>query len=368
MKSKIRIFISYSHNDNKKVQKIINYFEKKLEGRKQLEVLYDKKLTAGNEFSEGLKNFITFSHVFVPIISGASLESGWVHQEIGYAMALNIPVLPISIEERDPGGMIDRLHAVFWNQANKKKEIFNLRLFQRLLDQKVNGKARFILAEHREERDRMIIDYAKQVLYLSTKSYGRVRNRGGLSVFAIPDKPIFHKIWKKFYGDQTTNMRIKQGRAERKIMERHALKEGFSLIINPEIKYTDRPKSAKKARLKTLLKFLKKVNKKNKKRKPDNQIKVRIAFDTTPSENEHLTIVGDYFLSQTLSAQAGSGLANTFFSRNALFVQSKALDFDEEMKIRLADLNIKPKESLKLALEIIPKFINNPKQKLKALL
>lgn len=59
-----------------------------------------------------IKELISQSDVFMPIITKHSLERLWVSQEIGYAMALNIPVLPIAIGQL-PHEVIRELHAIW---------------------------------------------------------------------------------------------------------------------------------------------------------------------------------------------------------------------------------------------------------------
>jgi TIR domain len=101
-----RVFISYSHDETKLAQRIAAY----LHGNGMLS-LWDKDIAPGSGFHDEIKKFINYSHVFLPIITESSSARGWVHQEIGYAMALNIPVLPVTVG-RPPGEMLSGLQAI----------------------------------------------------------------------------------------------------------------------------------------------------------------------------------------------------------------------------------------------------------------
>ena len=91
-----RIFISYSHEDRRLARILANILEEN-----GLIPMWDENFTWGHGFPEQIKNFISHAHVFVPIVTKASSKRGWVHQEIGYARALNIPILPIGSEHPD---------------------------------------------------------------------------------------------------------------------------------------------------------------------------------------------------------------------------------------------------------------------------
>ena len=106
MDQKIRVFVSYSSNDLPLVENIVEMLEE--EG---MSVLWTKELKIGEGFDEQLKIFIEHSHVFMPILTESASARGWVHQEIGYAIALNIPVFPVTTEKISPGGMLNLIQA-----------------------------------------------------------------------------------------------------------------------------------------------------------------------------------------------------------------------------------------------------------------
>jgi hypothetical protein len=355
MESIIRIFIAYSFDDKEEVDKIVQHFREM--GR--FDILWNEEITPGVKFSESLRDLIAFSHVLVPIISIASLKSGWVHQEIGYAMALNIPVLPISLNEELPEGLLAHIHADPWNNGDD----FNILRFERLIKEAEIENVPFIFAKHRSRRYEILKEYGNRVITLlkDKNSYGHVRNKGALSVFAIPDEGESLDIWNGLFGTHAPDDIKEKGREERQIMEEHARNSGFSLIINPTIKYDDRDASAVISRIDTLIKFLENIEHSNK--QSATPIKALVAMDEELDMREHLTIVGDYFYAETHSAQAGSGLRNTIFTRNAHAVKSKVIEFDELLMLKLKG---REEECLKFAIQRLEeekKKLENPSKK-----
>ena len=70
----------------------------------------------GWEYLEWIRQAITHSHLVVPIISRESDASIWVQHEIGYAVGLGIPIIPVVVytdrdSTRAPRGLIERLQA-----------------------------------------------------------------------------------------------------------------------------------------------------------------------------------------------------------------------------------------------------------------
>ncbi len=88
-------YISYSHQDKALAEKICAVIQ-----NLGLAPLWDEDFAAGQGFHDQIKRFIAHAHVVMPIITPASSDHGWVHQEIGYAVAMQIPVLPIAWGKR----------------------------------------------------------------------------------------------------------------------------------------------------------------------------------------------------------------------------------------------------------------------------
>src|SRR4051794_13507578 len=189
-----RVFISYSHDDMAPAQRVVDVL--KANG---LTVLWDKDFAYGRGFHDQIKTFIAHAHVFLPVITARSSERGWVHQEIGYALGLNVPVLPVAAEVL-PGQMIDHLHAVRMDgDPERLKADLPLDVFDRLVSGAAEPlQALFQCAVQQEERSALIARYANDVL--SLRQHGRVRHRGGLTAFDMPDKPVNNPLWRERYG------------------------------------------------------------------------------------------------------------------------------------------------------------------------
>lgn len=84
------------------------------------------------------------------------------------------------------------------------KEEYNYRVFSKeKFDALIRHPSRkprplYEVAEYQEDRTNMMAGYARRVLSLA--SYGHVRQKGSLSSFNIPEKPISHPNWRKRYG------------------------------------------------------------------------------------------------------------------------------------------------------------------------
>ncbi|MEO0606183.1 MAG: toll/interleukin-1 receptor domain-containing protein, partial [Myxococcota bacterium] len=100
-----RVFLSYGHDN----AGLVKRFVARLEAR-GFDPLWDAMLLAGTSFMEGIETFIAHSHAFVPLITEHSQHRPWVHQEIGFARALNVPILPVMVGVA-PDGFIGELHA-----------------------------------------------------------------------------------------------------------------------------------------------------------------------------------------------------------------------------------------------------------------
>ncbi len=98
MEPKIRVFISYSHKDKDLARKVAKALDDN-----NIVPLWDEDLIPGSGFHEQIKDYISQSHIIMPILTELSSERIWVHQEIGYAMALHIPVLPLTTQDIIPG-------------------------------------------------------------------------------------------------------------------------------------------------------------------------------------------------------------------------------------------------------------------------
>lgn len=343
---KIRVFISYSHKDLELVTRLEDYLEKECE----VNVIWDKNLAAGSGFHEQIKDSIASAHIFMPLITKESSQRGWVHQEIGYAMALNIPVLPVTTENLDPGGMLQMIHAVKIDENVENLSVFfNKRTFEVLLKNTASIPI-FLCAHLPEERTRMITEYSEKISNID--EFGLVRQKGGLSSFHIPEESIIKPIWtERYYPELKSEYHKRLQRGERIALEKHARNAGFKIIISPEYVVKGRDPKAASARLETLIRFLEKstVN-------PSV-----VAIQNEETSRESLTIVGDWFLAESVSFKKGDGFTNTFFTRDTFEIGRRTEDFECELQELLEQKIWTPENSREKAIEELNQILNKYK-------
>lgn len=323
MEHNIRVFVSYSTEDVKLVEKLVAILE-----RDGIMVLWTKKLVIGSGYVEELKVFIEHAHIFMPVITESSSARGWVHQEIGYAIALHIPVFPVLIGNVKSVGMIESIQAVKLNKNDQViKEHLSYSTLSALLKKEPPLPALYQRAAKVEERAGLMKLYSDKVCGM--KKFGLVRQKGGLSSFHIPNKHIEHQDWIDRYAPDKRGSHHKELQlGERKALQQHAVQAGCKLIINPIYAIEGRGTLAAKTRIKTMIDFLDAMH----------DDKLIIAIQTGKTCVESLTMVGDWFLAESVSFKEGDGFTNTFFTRNASEIAKRIQTFDEELE-ELLEIN-----------------------------
>jgi len=86
-----RAFIAHWSKDIGLVQKNAELLE-----NQNVDAIWDKAFQVATGFHEEIKLSIAHCHVFIPLLTDKSKDSPWVHQEIGFAIALNVPIMPVS--------------------------------------------------------------------------------------------------------------------------------------------------------------------------------------------------------------------------------------------------------------------------------
>jgi len=337
MEARIRVFISYSHSDRKLAEKIAHVIE--LNG---MVPLWDENLIIGTGFHDEIKDYISQSHIFIPLLTESTSKGGWVHQEIGYAMALRIPVFPLTTENILPGGMLQMIQAKkIVDNEQHLLELLTNETFQMLIE-KIKPVPLFECAHLPEERSKMMVDYCDKVT--SIKKFGIVRQKGGLSSFHIPTVSILKQVWiDRYFPETRSDYHKSLQRNERLAFQKHADQEGCRLIINPEYATQGRSKLSSITRLQTLIDFL---------RSPSGE-KAVVAIKNEVVNKESLTIVGDWFLAESVSFKEGDGFTNTFFTRDVSEVIRRIDDFDSEMEDILEESGWKENNSKDKAVEVL---------------
>lgn len=337
-----RIFISYSHDNRQDAGIIADILREN-----GLSPFYDANLPPGRPFDDLIATYISHSHVFMPLITNESAQRGWVHQEIGYAMAMHIPVLPVSVDNLPPA-MIQRLHAVTLDDdLDMAREKLTYEVFQSLVENCVPDDAVYLCREQSEERAMMMARLADDVRTIGTTGF--LRQRGGLSSFQIPDKPASHRVWTERYDPYLKNeFHCKCQMAERKALQAHARAKGCRLVINPYLIRCPRYSStAQRARLGTFLEFLRGMP-------PD---KADVVIDRDMDFNESVTILGDWFSAESYYRPETGGFMQTMFTTYAPGIKTKIETFDSEFETLLSENGIRTGGSLPAAISLIETMI-----------
>ena len=192
MENKIRVFISYSQKDLELVEKLVEILKE--EG---IIVLWTRSLAPGKGYINQLKVFIEHAHIFMPVITKSSSARGWVHQEIGYAIGLHIPIYPVLLGKVKPVGWIESIQAIkLSDDSTVLKEQLSYKVLAKLLKDKPLP-ALYQQAAKVEERAYLMKSYSDKVNTMGKS--GIVRQKGGLSSFHIPNKRIEHQDWEDRY-------------------------------------------------------------------------------------------------------------------------------------------------------------------------
>jgi hypothetical protein len=336
-----RVFVSYSHEDKKLASKVVAVLRKM-----GMVPIWDEHITPGAPFSDAIKGLIAHSHVFLPLITETSMNRPWVHQETGYAMALDIPVLPVAVGKL-PDQMIAQLEAV---QVTPGLRDLQSRLNEVDFEEVVfpgppRPRSSTEVADHPEDRARMLAASANRVMQYGV--CGHLRQRAAYSSLCIPDQDLTDLIWDCREGTR------KQGafhrhymREERVALERHARAKGCSLVMDPTFPLSQREPNTTRAHLSVLLEFLESM--------PDRACKVAI---TSKALQGNITIVGDWFVADSVAARRRVGYRQTVFHWHAPTVLQRVREFDREFDGYLRQQGCRPTASRRAAISRIAQIL-----------
>ncbi|MCL4694823.1 MAG: TIR domain-containing protein [Candidatus Hydrogenedentes bacterium] len=352
IRPKYRVFISYSHEDKALVEGIAAILS-----RNGLQPMWDRNFAYGQGFHEQIKNFIAHAHVFLPVLTRTADARKWVHQEIGYAMALHIPVLPVAVEGL-PGEMIQQIHAL--RMDGDDPEVLSDHLSKDVMEALVerharNYKALYECAELPEDRAKMMSAYADDVFALGIRDV--VRQKGALSSFHIPREVVGNPIWRRRYGLTTrSEEHCRLQRQERLSLQRHAQTAGCKLIVKPGLLYERYGPDARISRLESLVKFLEEMD----------DARCRVAIQEEMDARLSVTILGNWFSAESLAGEGGRGYRQTVFTRHAPTVMEKLDVFDAEFDELLSAVKVKPEESRRWAIGVLEQTIQEAKSDMKS--
>ena len=347
-----RVFISYSRDDADVAGRVKARLEEI--GARPMS---DVDLPEGFEFADEIRKRISYAHVFVTVLTARSKDRPWVHQELGFAMGLGVPILPLALDEL-PKGMAEQIEAVRVNpDLDNLAERLRPETLERLVrrSQKA-GSATFERADRLRQRTERIVDYAEVLL----EDVGplEIRQRSAFSSFSIPKHGPRHNDWDARDGLRPDPPEVRELlRQEREVMERHARERGCHLIMDPFVPIPQRvaksdsvrlkhdPK-ATAVRLRNLCEFLESM--------PDD--KLQVVFHRGEIEGSTV-IVGDWLLVEAIVPHHTGGYRQSTFTRHAPTVLARMDAFDREFKDALADANLAGRSSRSAALEAIRQLL-----------
>jgi hypothetical protein len=337
-----RIFVSYSHDNQSEAEAVRRYLNESLNQK----VMSDHSLAPGMPFTDEIKRYIAYSHLFIPVVTTESSTRPWVHQEVGYAMGLGIPVLPLAIGQI-PEGMTHSIHAV-----TVAKDLNNLRtkltadVIQHVVDRADEiSSATSQCAQNLLDRTKLIVQYARDVRYLGES--GRVRIRSAFGSFTVPKEHATHPLWDIRDGEHLRCREERtQLRKEREVLEEHARSAGCSMILEPETVKSHRPE-ATALRLAILVDFLKSMD----------DDKVSIAFQGDGKIADSLIVIGDWFLAEAIVPLKGDSYRLTSFTRHGPTVIDRVAEFDCELDGLLKMADLQDKSSRCYAIEYLEALI-----------
>lgn len=326
-----RVFISYSHDDIKLVRKLVSII-----GSNKLIPIWDDNIQPGSPLTTEIRDMIDHVHVFIPFITRQSSQRPWVHQETGYAIAREIPVLPICYQT-NLGEMISDLMPLYIK--NKEMSVVSKQLTCEAITAMVLRKRPLVhpfveIAHWHEERterlgrfttdtfERLNLMISRERSNEIMSKHMQIRQWGALSTFCIPNKGIHNKVWKcregtRLRGDYTRTLALN----ERLAFECYVRKYGCFLVIDPDIDLSSRGPYAKQARIETLYEFLKSI---------DDNDKVRIVC-CSRARSANRTIVGDWYFAQSIVPTRG-GYRETEFTWHAPTVYQEIRKFDQQFQ------------------------------------
>jgi hypothetical protein len=344
-----RVFISYSHVDAALAERVRTRV-----GDIGAVPMSDADIMGGARFTEDIRKKISHAHVFISLLTKNSKERPWVHQELGYAMGLAVPVLPLALDEL-PDGMAQEIQAV---KVSPRLDDLDRRLTGAVLENAVwcsrkEGKSTFECADLLRHRTEMLVDNAESLL--RTEGPCKIRQRMAFSSFSLPKKSPTHADWDVRDGENRRSPEVRDLlRREREVFEAHARDAECDLMIDPYVSAEeDRAGSVERSRFKhgreatlkrleILHSFLTSM--------PDD--KVRVVLQKGRIEGSIVT-VGDWFSAEAVVPHYKGGYKQTILTRHAPTVLGTIQRFDREFDEALTDANLRGLSSRVAALQII---------------
>ena len=335
-----RVFLSYCSEDEAHAKFLVGALSER-----GIVVFWDHKLTPGNPFTPEIKTTISRSHLFIVLLTRASKERPWVHQETGYAMGVGVPILPIAVDDTYPDALIHDLHA----QRINPDSIHDTLALQRVRSPYGYEPENYTLAHSEERRMECLVKFAMEALQLGG---GRVRQSAALTSFHLPSsRPVENlktDIWKRRDGRLVRSHHLHEKLfAERQVLWTLSKKYGCDLIMAPNLRLEKYGDEALLLRQRELLGFLQ-----------DDEATEDVKPLILPEhEPRSILIVGDWFYAESRDPGPRTNYNHTFFTWHAPTVLQKIEEFDGSFEAIRGQQGIEPKLLRQTAVERLGHFI-----------
>jgi hypothetical protein len=302
----------------------------------QLDPIWDRDLCAGVKFDDEIRREIARAHVFMPLITLNSRESHWVHQEIGYALGINVPVIPVALGSL-PGEMLSAIQAIQIGSdlSGLRQGLERVKIEALVLSSAVQQDLERLgittyVADFAQDRTRLLVEYGSKV-----SGPAHVRQRAIFSSFSLPDAQPCDKVWDSIdlppkRSEHFRNLLLN----ERRILETHAREYGCSLLLSPFVDVGPVGAGVHLSQLSELKRFLISM--------PEERILVAFVEGQFLGS---LTIVGDWFGAKSLPSRPGFEYRQTVFSHHGPTVFHWLCDFDREIEASLRKAGVSTVES-----------------------
>lgn len=312
-----RVFVCYSRSNSDLAKQVVDALRKL-----DFEVLWDQKISGGEIFNEEIRSYIAHSHLFVPIITQEANKRGWVHQEIGYGVAMDVTILPLLFDGTDLEGMAETRQGVKIPSGIDTEGLVKLLRESLKREQPVGHSGAmsgiYSCAYDRENRARLISAAANSVTRM--KQAGTVCHHGAYTAFAIPDAEFSDPGWIARHGGPRDQSLLRAERDERRELEKHAKEMGCRLIIRPKLDGGNFCGDMGRAsRIQTLLEFL----------HTNSHPETLAVIDPDTSENPSQLVVGNWFAAESRNSNSQLGYRHTVLTRHAPTVEVLREDFEQ---------------------------------------
>jgi hypothetical protein len=308
-----RVFLSYTAKDQRLLDAVV-------EALCELGACpwWDKELGPGRLFLDEIKQRIATAHLFVPLLTSTSSRRPWVHQETGFALGINVPVLPIAVDTL-PKAMLVGMQALVVREdlSDLKARLLKVDLESIVLPLRPRPPVLYSIADLPESRTETLVAQGKTLV--QSVASGRIRQRALFSSFSIPDQGPTENVWKELDREQPRSEHYRVLlREERKLLDTQARRYGCTLIISPRIDPAPVGRLVHQIRIKTLIGFLESI---------ENDLVDIVFADNFCVGNE--TIIGDVLLARALPPQPNRDYQQTLFTSHAPTVLQACRAFDE---------------------------------------